>query len=108
MLDPEFVEEFIGRATVKETFSIPKVGVIAGCSVIDGKIAVGCNIRLLRNGKILWDGKMSSLKRFKDDVKEVKNGMECGIGLDEFFDIKSGDEFEAYVKSQETQSRRCC
>ena len=104
MLDPEYVEEFIGRAAVKETFSIPKVGVIAGCSVIDGKIAVGCNIRLLRNGKILWDGKMSSLKRFKDDVKEVKNGMECGIGLDEFFDINSGDEFEAYMLNPKKRS----
>jgi translation initiation factor IF-2 len=104
MLDPEYVEEFIGRAAVKETFSIPKVGVIAGCSVIDGKIAVGCNIRLLRNGKILWDGKMSSLKRFKDDVKEVKNGMECGIGLDEFFDIKANDEFEAYMLNPKKRS----
>lgn len=104
MLDPEFVEEFIGRATVKETFSIPKVGVIAGCTVTDGKIAVGCNIRLLRDGKILWDGKMSSLKRFKDDVKEVKNGYECGIGLDEFFDIKSNDEFEAYMMNPKKRS----
>lgn len=104
MLEPEYVEEFIGRAQVKETFSIPKVGVIAGCTVIDGKIAVGCNIRLLRNGKILWDGKMSSLKRFKDDVKEVKNGYECGIGLDEFFDIKADDEFEAYMLNPKKRS----
>jgi translation initiation factor IF-2 len=97
MLDPDTVEEFIGRAEVKDTFSVPKIGTIAGCSVIDGKIQVGCNIRLLRNGKILFDGKMSSLKRFKDDVKEVKNGFECGIGLDEFTDIRANDQFEAYM-----------
>jgi translation initiation factor IF-2 len=97
MLDPDTVEEFIGRAEVKDTFSVPKIGTIAGCSVIDGKIQVGCNIRLLRNGKILFDGKMSSLKRFKDDVKEVKNGFECGIGLDEYTDIRTNDQFEAYM-----------
>ena len=97
MLDPDTIEEFIGRAEVKDTFSVPKIGTIAGCSVIDGKIQVGCNIRLLRNGKILFDGKMSSLKRFKDDVKEVKNGFECGIGLDEYTDIRTNDQFEAYM-----------
>ena len=97
MLDPDTVEEFIGRAEVKDTFTVPKIGTIAGSSVIDGKIQVGCNIRLLRNGKILFDGKMSSLKRFKDDVKEVKNGFECGIGLSEFTDIRANDQFEAYM-----------
>ena len=79
-----------------ETFSVPKVGLIAGSSVIDGKIQMGCNIRLLRNGKIVFDGKMSSLKRFKDDAREVKHGLECGIGLQDFNDVKKGDIFEAY------------
>lgn len=79
LLDPEYIEEFIGRAEVKETFTVPKIGTIAGSIVSDGKIQVGCKIRLLRDGKILFDGKLSSLKRFKDDVKEVKNGFECGI-----------------------------
>ncbi|OUR94850.1 hypothetical protein A9Q84_17230 [Halobacteriovorax marinus] len=97
MLDPDTVEEFIGRAEVKDTFSVPKIGTIAGSSVIDGKIKEGCNIRLLRDGKILFDGKMSSLKRFKDDVKEVKNGFECGIALEGYTDIKVNDQFEAYM-----------
>ncbi|MBL7664694.1 MAG: translation initiation factor IF-2, partial [Bacteriovoracaceae bacterium] len=97
MLTPEFEEKFIGRAQVKETFTIPKAGTIAGSSVIDGKIERGCNIRLLRDGKIVFDGKLSSLKRFKDDVREVKNGYECGIGLENFNDVKVDDLFEAYI-----------
>lgn len=97
LLDPESIEEFCGRAEVKETFSVPKVGTIAGSLVTDGKIQVGCHIRLLRDGKIIFDGKLSSLKRFKDDVKEVKNGFECGIGLEGFNDVKVNDIFEAYL-----------
>lgn len=104
LLVPEFVEEFIGRAEVREVFNIPKAGVIAGSYVIDGKIAQGCNIRLLRNGKIMHDGKLSSLKRFKDDVKEVKNGYECGIALEGYTDIKSGDIFEAYMMVQKKRT----
>jgi translation initiation factor IF-2 len=100
MLDPEKVEKYIGRAQVKDTFNVPKVGTIAGSSVIDGKIERGCNIRLLRSGKIVFDGKMSSLKRFKDDVKEVKNGFECGIGLDGYNDVKVDDIFEAYIMEE--------
>ena len=104
LLVPEFVEEFIGRAEVREVFNIPKAGVIAGSYVIDGKIAQGCNIRLLRNGKIMHDGKLSSLKRFKDDAKEVKNGYECGIALEGYSDIKSGDIFEAYMMIQKKRT----
>lgn len=104
LLDPEFVEEFIGRAEVREVFNIPKAGVIAGSYVIDGKIAQGCGIRLLRNGKIMHDGKLSSLKRFKDDVKEVKNGYECGISLEGYSDIKSADIFEAYLMVQKKRT----
>lgn len=104
LLDPEFVEEFIGRAEVREVFNIPKAGVIAGSYVIDGKIAQGCNIRLLRNGKIMHDGKLSSLKRFKDDAKEVKNGYECGISLEGYSDIKQGDIFEAYLMIQKKRT----
>nr|BDT28643.1 translation initiation factor IF-2 [Bacteriovorax sp. HI3] len=104
LLDPEFVEEFIGRAEVREVFNIPKAGVIAGSYVIDGKIAQGCGIRLLRNGKIMHDGKLSSLKRFKDDVKEVKNGYECGISLEGYADIKQGDIFEAYMMVQKKRT----
>ncbi len=97
MLEPERIEKYIGRAQVKDTFNIPKIGVIAGSAVIDGKIERGCNIRLLREGKIVFDGLMSSLKRFKDDVKEVKNGYECGIALEGYDDIKVEDIFEAYI-----------
>jgi translation initiation factor IF-2 len=104
LLDPEFVEEFIGRAEVREVFNIPKAGVIAGSYVIDGKIAQGCNIRLLRNGKIVHDGKLSSLKRFKDDAKEVKNGYECGISLEGYSDIKQADIFEAYLMIQKKRT----
>ena len=97
LLDPEQVEVYIGRATVKETFVTPKAGTIAGSSVVDGKIKTGCCIRLLREGKIIFDGKMSSLRRFKDDVKEVGSGIECGIGLEGFNDLKRDDIFEAYL-----------
>jgi len=96
LLAPTYIEEFCGRAEVREVFSIPKIGTIAGSFVTDGKIQSGCKIRLLRSGKIVFDGKMSSLKRFKDDAKEVKTGLECGIGLENYNDIKVGDIFEAY------------
>lgn len=100
MLTPESVEKYIGRAEVRDTFSIPKVGTIAGCGVIDGKIERGCNIRLLRAGKIMFDGKLSTLKRFKDEVKEVGNGYECGMALEGYNDIKNDDLIEAYILEQ--------
>lgn len=100
MLAPEYKEVYIGRAEVRNTFSIPKLGLIAGSSVIDGKIAKGCQVRLLRDGKIMFDGKLSSLKRFKDDVKEVKNGFECGVGLEGFTDVRVNDIFEAYIMEE--------
>lgn len=96
MLEPEKVEKYIGRAEVRDTFNIPKIGTIAGCGVIDGKIERGCNIRLLRDGKIMYDGKLSTLKRFKDEVKEVGNGYECGMALEGWNDIKNNDLIEAY------------
>lgn len=97
MLAPEEIEKYIGRAEVRDTFSIPKIGTIAGCGVIDGKIERGCNIRLLRDGKIMFDGKLSTLKRFKDEVKEVSNGYECGMALEGYHDIKNNDLIEAYI-----------
>jgi len=97
LLTPTKVEKYIGRAQVKEVFNIPKIGAIAGSQVVDGKIERGCNIRLLRDGKIVFDGKLSSLKRFKDDAKEVKNGLECGVALQDYNDIKVNDIFEAYL-----------
>ncbi|MBL6990536.1 MAG: translation initiation factor IF-2 [Bacteriovoracaceae bacterium] len=104
LLEPEFHEQFLGRAEVRETFMVPKVGVIAGCFVGEGKIVRGCNIRLLRNGKIVFDGKMSSLRRFKDDVKDVQSGYECGIGLENFNDVKVGDQFEAYERVEKKRT----
>ncbi len=104
MLTPERVEKYIGRAQVKETFSIPKIGTIAGTSVIDGKIERGCNIRLLRDGRILYDGKLTTLKRFKDEVKEVKNGFECGMALEDFNDIKTDDLIEAYIMEEKKRT----
>ncbi len=104
MLTPEKVEKYIGRAQVKETFSIPKVGTIAGTAVIDGKIERGCNIRLLRDGKIIYDGRLSTLKRFKDEVKEVKNGYECGMSLENFNDIKQEDLVEAYIMEEKKRT----
>ncbi len=97
MLEPEKVEKYIGRAEVRDTFNIPKVGTVAGSAVIDGKIERGCNIRLLREGKIIYDGKLSTLKRFKDEVKEVANGYECGMALEGYNDIKNNDLIEAYI-----------
>ena len=104
MLTPEKVEKYIGRAQVRETFAIPKVGTIAGTAVVDGKIERGCNIRLLRDGKIIYDGKLTTLKRFKDEVKEVKNGYECGMSLDNFNDIKVEDLIEAYVMEEKKRT----
>jgi len=103
MLTPETVEVYIGRAQVRDTFNIPKIGVVAGAGVVDGKIERGCNIRLLRDGKIVYDGKLSTLKRFKDEVKEVKNGYECGLGLENFNDVRKDDVVEAYI--METRKR---
>lgn len=104
MLTPERVEKYIGRAQVRETFNIPKVGTIAGTAVVDGKIERGCNIRLLRDGKIVYDGKLTTLKRFKDEVKEVKNGYECGMSLENFNDIKVEDLIEAYIMEEKKRT----
>lgn len=103
MLEPERVEKYIGRAEVRDTFNIPKIGTIAGSAVIDGKIERGCNIRLLREGKILHDGKLSTLKRFKDEVKEVANGYECGMALENYNDIKVNDIIEAYILEEKAR-----
>jgi translation initiation factor IF-2 len=97
LLEPTFKEVYLGRAEVRNTFKIPKVGVIAGCGVIDGRITRTAEIRLLRDNVVIHEGKISSLKRFKDDASEVKNGFECGIGIDRFNDVKVGDIIEAYV-----------
>ncbi len=96
LLEPVQEERVLGRAEVREPFHVSKVGTIAGSSVTDGKVARGANARLLRDDVVIYDGKIESLKRFKDDVKEVLSGYECGIGLDNYNDIKAGDVIEAY------------
>ena len=96
LLDPVYKENIIGRAGIKEIFRVPKIGAIAGCYVNDGHIERNANIRLLRDDVVIFDGKMVSLRRFKEDVKEVQSGFECGIGLENFQDIKMGDVFEIY------------
>jgi translation initiation factor IF-2 len=100
LLDSEVKEKVIGRAEVRELFTVPKIGTIAGSSVIDGKVIRGCYLRLLRDSRIVYEGKISSLRRFKDDVKEVTSGYECGIGLENFSDIRPGDQFEAFLKEE--------
>ena len=96
MMASTFEERILGTAEVREVFQIPKIGNIAGCYVTDGKIERGQNLRLLRDGIVTYEGKNSSLRRFKDDVKEVKAGYECGIGIENFNDIKVGDTIECY------------
>lgn len=96
MLSPEYKEEILGTAEVLETFSITKVGTIAGCIVRDGKIARSSKVRLIRDGIVIHTGSLGSLKRFKDDVKDVQKGYECGLNIDGFNDIKMGDMVEAF------------
>ena len=97
LLEPEEKEVYLGSAEVRATFKVPKVGTVAGCYVKDGVIRRNANVRLVRDGVIVYDGKIASLKRFKDDVKEVQAGYECGIGLENFNDIKVGDTIECYT-----------
>ncbi|MDW7771534.1 MAG: translation initiation factor IF-2 [Desulfobulbaceae bacterium] len=100
MLEPTFEERVIGTAEVRQTFQVPKVGMIAGCSVIDGKIERNAKVRVLRDGVVVYTGNIASLRRFKDDVKEVLTGYECGIGVENFNDIKVGDQLEAFVMDE--------
>lgn len=100
LLTPDIVEKIMGRAEVRNTFTVPKAGTIAGCFVVDGKIQRSNQVRLIREGKIVYEGKISSLKRFKDDAKEVAQGFECGVGIENFNDLKVGDTIEAYIKEE--------
>ncbi len=100
MLDPEFEEVELGKAEVRATFKVPGVGTIAGCYVIEGKILKNAKTRLVRDGIIIHEGSIGSLKRFKDDAREVTAGFECGIGIGQFNDVKEGDIIEAYQMSE--------
>ena len=96
MLDPEYEEVVTGECEVREIFRVPKQGAIAGCMVTSGLITRGSKVRFLRNGTIIWKGAIATLRRFKDDVREVREGFECGIGLDDFQDLKPGDLIETF------------
>ncbi|MDN6293498.1 MAG: translation initiation factor IF-2, partial [Alkalibacterium sp.] len=96
MLDPEYEEQVTGQVTVRETYAVSKVGTIAGCFVTDGVIKRNSSIRLIRNGVVIHEGELSSLKRFKDDAKEVRNGYECGLTIEKYNDIEVDDVIEAF------------
>ena len=100
MLVPEYEEIVTGEAEVREIYRVPRIGAIAGCYVLDGKITRGSKVRFLREGAIIWKGEIASLRRFKDDVPEVAAGYECGIGLSDFQDLKNGDIIETYDEKQ--------
>ncbi len=97
LLPPTISEKFEGRAEVRDTFSVPRVGTIAGCYVAEGKVRRGSSCRLLRDGVQIYEGRVGSLKRFKDDVREVNSGFECGLGIEGYNDVKIGDVVETYV-----------
>jgi len=96
MLEPEFEEVVTGEAEVREIFRVPRIGAVAGCLVQNGTITRGSKVRFLRDGTIIWKGEISSLRRFKDDVREVAAGFECGVGLSDFQDLKQGDIIETF------------
>jgi translation initiation factor IF-2 len=100
MLEPEVAEHITGRAEVRETFHIPRIGVIAGCYVTEGTIARNAECRLLRDNVVVYQGRVASLRRFKEDVHEVSSGYECGIGLERFADLKRGDVIEPFMREQ--------
>ena len=100
MLAPEFKEVLLGHAEVRQTIRVPGVGIIAGCYIQDGKITRQSSIRIVRDGVVIFEDKISSLRRFKDDVKEVNEGYECGVGIDKFNDIREGDVLEAFIMEE--------
>ena len=97
LLSPDIVEEDTGIAEVRETFKVPKVGTVAGCYITEGEISRDDKVRIVRNGTIIFEGTIASLRRFKDDVKSVKQSYECGIGINGYQDIKVGDTIEGYT-----------
>ncbi|MFY9399057.1 MAG: EF-Tu/IF-2/RF-3 family GTPase, partial [Desulfomonilia bacterium] len=100
MLEPTYEEVFQGRAEVRNLFKVPKVGIIAGCMVTEGQISRGASARLLRDSKVVFEGRVDSLKRFKEDAREVQSGYECGIGLSGFNDLKLGDVIETFTREK--------
>jgi translation initiation factor IF-2 len=101
MLEPKIIEVPIGKAEVRKVFTFSKIGSIAGSAVIEGKVLRNATVKVLRDGTILYAGKISSLKRFKDDVKEVQAGYECGVSIENFNDIREGDILEFFIEEKE-------
>ena len=97
VLEPVTKESYLGAAEVRDTFKVPKVGTIAGCYITDGRVTRNAQVRLLRDNVVIFEGKISSLRRFKDDTNEVRSGYECGISLQNYNDIKVGDVIEAFI-----------
>jgi translation initiation factor IF-2 len=98
MLSPHVSEEIIGIAEVRDVFRAPKIGAIAGCMVIDGVVRRSAPIRVLRDNVVIYEGELESLRRFKDDVNEVRSGTECGIGVKNYNDVKAGDQIEVFER----------
>jgi translation initiation factor IF-2 len=103
LLEPKIVETDTGKAEVRQLFSISRLGMIAGCSVLEGKVTRNALVRVLRNGDTLFTGKLLSLKRFKDDAKEVASGYECGISIDGFNDMREGDILSSIFEEKENK-----
>jgi translation initiation factor IF-2 len=97
LLEYKTQEKYLGRAEVRDTFRVPRYGFVAGSHVVDGTIRRNAEVRLLRDNVVVHEGRIASLRRFKDDVSEVKSGFECGIGFESFSDVKVGDIIEAYT-----------
>ena len=98
-----YEEVVIGQAEVRQTFKVSKVGTIAGCMVTDGKMVKDCHVRLIRDGIVVYTGKLASLKRFQNDAREVTSGYECGLTIENFNDIKEGDLIEAFADQEVPQ-----
>ena len=104
LLAPEEVEDIVGSAEIRATFRASRVGTIAGCHVTEGTVRRGGRVRLVRDGTVVYDGRIGSLRRFKDDVREVTSGLECGVVLENYADVKEGDVIEAYDTRQVEQT----
>ncbi len=104
LLAPTLVEKVIGRAEIRQIFRVSKAGQVAGCMVVDGLIRRTASVRLLRDNVVIWTGKLSSLKRFKDDAREVKEGFDCGMAFENYQDVKEGDIVEAFELEEVRQT----
>ena len=100
LLDPTLKEVNQGQAEVREIFKVPKIGTIAGCHVVEGMVSRNAQARLLRDNRVVYEGRIGTLRRFKDDVAEVRTGFDCGIRLENFQDFKPGDYIETYVQEE--------